>query len=93
MSKNTALTGVIETSQALVGGNVITKGMRKSIMAKHAWLDVRQGPEGMFNYGKRKCKNCNKEQTKHADHSWGRVTGYSWSPLVGRCNPKKEVEE
>lgn len=54
---------------------------------KHEWEHVYQGPEGLGNYGKRRCARCGAEQTKYSQHVWGRVTGYRWEPLVGRCKP------
>ena len=54
---------------------------------KHNWEDVEQGLAGMWNHGKRRCRNCGAEQIKQAEISWMKVTGYRWLPLVGRCKP------
>ena len=59
----------------------------------HRWVQVQQGAEGIHNYGKRKCLNCGAEQTKDATHLWGRVTGYRWLPLAGRCKSKGKDHE
>jgi hypothetical protein len=60
---------------------------------KHAWEDVKQGIEGISNYGKRRCSNCGAEQIKYDTQDWGRITGYRWEPLVGRCKGKPPVPE
>lgn len=38
-------------------------------------------------YGSRKCKNCGKVQHKYSEQNWGRIIGYKWLPLIGRCKP------
>ena len=63
---------------------------------KHDWeyLNPAPGTEYFEKYwgchDLRKCRNCQKIQAKYSDHVWGRVTGYYWSPKVGRCQGKKE---
>ena len=39
---------------------------------------------------KRTCNNCGAKQSQVANHLWMRVTGYRWTPLVGRCKGSKE---
>ena len=63
-------------------------------MPKHDWKYVDTHPGGKyFKYfgchDLRECRNCGAIQAKHANHVWGRVTGYYWEPKVGRCKPKK----
>lgn len=41
----------------------------------------------------RECVRCGAVQAKHADHSWGRVTGYHWEPKVGRCPADKKRQK
>jgi len=60
---------------------------------KHDFEIVDQGPSGLMNFGKRRCKNCGKTQTKHQEQSWGRVTGYNWSPLIGKCPGKQDIND
>ena len=57
-------------------------------MAAHKWEIINQGQMGLMNYGKRKCTLCGAEQIKHSEQNWGYVTGYRWTPLVGRCPGK-----
>lgn len=59
---------------------------------KHQWEHVRgKGKfDDMGNYGRRRCKLCHKEQTKQSQQEWGRVVGYHWYPLVGRCKGKPD---
>jgi hypothetical protein len=58
---------------------------------KHNWLDVRL-TQATLGSPRRSCSNCGAEQKKVSSQSWGRVTGYSWDPLVGRCIPPKNVQ-
>lgn len=41
----------------------------------------------------RVCKNCKNEQKRFQQQSWGRVTGYAWYPLIGRCQGKGKKNE
>jgi hypothetical protein len=54
---------------------------------KHDWENTNSKDKfgDMNNYGRRRCRNCQVEQTKNAQHLWMRVTGYRWEPLAGRC--------
>ena len=55
---------------------------------RHDWEDVHSElpiTEGIFCRGYRRCKNCGKEQKREQTQNWGRVTGYQWWPLAGRC--------
>lgn len=60
---------------------------------KHDWFDPppKYASERFHRisvYGVRKCFNCGARQEKTANHEWGRVVGYQWWPLVGRCKGK-----
>lgn len=57
---------------------------------RHDFEPVNQGIEGIWNYGKRRCKNCKKTQTKQSEQEWMKVTGYKWYPLIGRCKGEKK---
>lgn len=39
----------------------------------------------------RVCTHCHSEQQHTSNQEWGRVKGYSWWPLVGRCKPTIKV--
>jgi hypothetical protein len=58
---------------------------------KHDWEHLQQTVANYIKYGgpARVCRNCGKTQTKESETWWGRVVGYSWQPLVGRCSGKK----
>ena len=55
---------------------------------KHDWEPISSPNKygDWSNFGRRRCKNCELEQTKQAQYFRMRVTGYRWLPLVGRCN-------
>jgi hypothetical protein len=38
---------------------------------------------------RRRCEKCKKTQVREANHLWMRVTGYQWTPKVGRCPADK----
>lgn len=59
---------------------------------KHDWQEwsvQHPGYEGQYEmwYPARKCRNCHKVQERVELHSWMRVVGYRWEPLVGCCKP------
>lgn len=43
---------------------------------KHDWEEISRGFKDIGLYGRRKCKNCDAEQTKHAQGLWMRTTSY-----------------
>lgn len=59
---------------------------------KHDWdySDYGKQPTDMQIHNRRICRNCGKEQKKFSNQVWGRVVGYAWEPLVGRC--KNEIK-
>ena len=69
-------------------------GQRQEIEMKHNWEAIALAtPDRPFadmsHHGARKCRNCGAVQQKNAQHSWMRVTGYRWEPLVGRCKQNR----
>lgn len=61
-----------------------------TIRMKHEWehpaiLISKFGVNGF-----RRCLNCGIEQQKDDVQSWGRIVGYRWWPLAGRCKGKKK---
>ncbi len=40
---------------------------------------------------KRTCIHCGKTQYKNSQQIWGRIDGYHWTPLIGRCNQKENM--
>lgn len=48
--------------------------------------------KAMSTFDSRKCTKCGAEQKKEVEHSWMRVVGYQWLPLVGRCPKDKKVK-
>jgi hypothetical protein len=58
------------------------------------WTDPTKSPAWHFMRGPlRRCAHCGAVQTKESQHSWGRVVGYRWFPLAGRCKPAEPVSE
>jgi hypothetical protein len=59
----------------------------------HEWdsSDYGRRPSDLLTHGRRVCVRCGVEQTRHAEQSWGRVTGYRWWPLAGRCKRRREA--
>ncbi len=56
---------------------------------RHKWKNVHGSePRDIGTHGRRICESCGVEQEKFAQQVWGRVTGYRWEPLVGRCKGK-----
>lgn len=52
----------------------------------HEWESVPlTRKDGFAAYEKRRCRKCHVLQQKMAEQRWGRIVGYSWWPLVGRC--------
>ncbi len=50
------------------------------------WADPRKTPAQVFmSQRERHCRNCGATQHQEIEHSWGRVVGRRWTPLVGRC--------
>lgn len=54
---------------------------------KHDWREHLYGnlADDMLKDRRRKYANCGAMQTRIVHHAWMRVTGYQWTPLVGRC--------
>ena len=52
---------------------------------KHDWVDYSEGVKDISYYGRRRCLNCGKIQSKESEQHWMRVVGYRWYPLAGRC--------
>jgi len=40
---------------------------------------------GWSSYGIRECRKCKALQKKESKTEWMRITGYYWTPKVGRC--------
>lgn len=62
----------------------------------HVWESILNDlppTEQVGIHGARRCKTCGKEQIKEPEHAWGRITGYIWFPLAGRCKPKTKKEK
>lgn len=61
-------------------------------MAKHDWENIRGNDKkyGISFSERRLCKTCGAFQKKSTQHSWGRVVGYRWWPLVGRCKKPEQ---
>lgn len=60
---------------------------------KHKWLDHDYGDaRDLWHYGRRRCTGCGSIQQKEDRQSWGRVIGYQWWPLAGRCTGKKVIK-
>jgi hypothetical protein len=59
---------------------------------RHDWQDIPSTVSDPHWYGKRKCRNCGAVQTREDEQNWGRIIGYRWRPLVGRCKPKDEKQ-
>lgn len=73
----------------------MTVKRKRQFLMKHDWEPKNPAPNTpYFKYfgcvDLRECRNCKKVQAKHADHLWGRVTGYYWTPKVGRCPGKSD---
>lgn len=45
-------------------------------------------PGSLFTVNGRRCKNCEKTQSRESQYLWMRVVGYRWEPLAGRCKKK-----
>lgn len=61
-------------------------------MPAHDWEDVRDPwvQRSLTTYGRRRCSLCGAEQSKEQHgYWWGRVAGYRWEPLAGRCPGEK----
>lgn len=59
-------------------------------MAKHKWEGFSPPGATLFDADpdeNRKCVNCGAVQRLYREHTWGRVTGRYWRPLVGKCKP------
>jgi len=62
-------------------------------MPRHDWERLPATLEVVRQHGwgpHRQCKLCGAFQTRVQETAWGRVTGYRWWPLVGRCPGKKK---
>ncbi len=60
---------------------------------RHDWENI---PIPMHRFGVnaiRRCRNCAIEQTKEDVQDWGRVVGYRWRPLAGRCKGKRKAKK
>jgi hypothetical protein len=57
---------------------------------RHDWQPVK---EGVSFIKRRRCSHCGKTQTHEVQQQWGRVTGYKWWPLVGRCGGKQPASD
>ena len=59
---------------------------------KHNWEEFQPKDitKCMSSNHHRRCLNCGKEQSKESNQLWGRVVGYSWQPLAGKCKATKE---
>jgi hypothetical protein len=54
----------------------------------HKWEELPSNkPEHLMSGPRRECVNCGARQVKEQETAWGRVIGYKWWPLVGRCKP------
>lgn len=56
---------------------------------KHDWQPVRKTAATFMTQDKRVCLNCGSRQELYIEHAWMRVVGRTWTPKVGRCQPKK----
>lgn len=58
-------------------------------MAKHQWIELpsSSSPRDRKRWFRRvrQCAICGRAQEWETDYLWMRVTGYRWSPPVGRC--------
>lgn len=56
-------------------------------MTAHRWehFEPEDKMLAMSTYGSRRCLLCGAEQHKEDVQWWGRITGYRWYPLAGRC--------
>lgn len=62
----------------------------------HEWEILEATQESVVKYGwgpRRRCVNCGAIQQRYSEHSWMRVTGYSWQPLVGRCKKGNQMRQ
>lgn len=58
---------------------------------KHDWQDGPYKDKYHLMMGGNKirtCKHCGWRQERAITTSWGRITGYQWLPLAGRCKGK-----
>jgi len=53
--------------------------------ARHPDSETRRMPLQRVRY----CLNCETQQQWTSRQEWGRVVGYSWHPLVGKCKQGK----
>ena len=58
---------------------------------KHNWQEFidPENPHRAISGPQRCCKHCVAIQIKETQYLWGRVVGYRWLPLVGRCVTQK----
>jgi hypothetical protein len=54
---------------------------------KHEWIAYGGTPSLPGTY--RRCKRCRAIQQLNDVQNWGRIVGYRWYPLAGRCRPLK----
>lgn len=56
----------------------------------HKWISKNPTPHTPYFkffgcHDLRECKKCGAIQTLEAQYTWMRVTGYKWTPKVGKC--------
>lgn len=60
----------------------------------HAWKPyadpAKTDAERFMREPQRRCPHCGAIQTRQTSYAWGRVTGYLWRPLAGRCKPQAQ---